>query len=71
MKINNLGSFSDKDGNTYDILEEVKEVVSRPLSEPPSTHDGFKGYRTSCGIPVNVKNGVFVTWNNVVLTPVA
>jgi|GEM_PF-3827602 len=70
MKINNLGLFRDKNGNEYEIIEEISQTVSRPLNGSPITHDGAKGYRTSCGIPVNVKNGVFITWNDVVLIPV-
>ncbi|MDY0362972.1 MAG: hypothetical protein RBR08_16100 [Desulforegulaceae bacterium] len=69
MKINNLGLFSDNDGNTYEIIEEVEQIVTRPLSGAPTTRDGAKGYRTACGIPVNFSNGVFITWDDVVLTP--
>ncbi|UTM59249.1 hypothetical protein L4174_021335 [Photobacterium sp. CCB-ST2H9] len=70
MKINNLGLFRDEFGNTYEIIEEVSQKTSRPLNGIPTTHDGAKGYRTACGIPVNVKNGVYCTWDNVVLIPV-
>ncbi|MBO1257091.1 hypothetical protein J3L16_15510 [Alteromonas sp. 5E99-2] len=70
MKINNLGTFRDHQGETYEILEKVEEITSRGLNEPAIRHDGTKSYETACGIPVNVKNGVFVTWDDVVLTQV-
>jgi hypothetical protein len=70
MKINNLGTFRDVQGKTYEILEDVAQTTTRPLNGSPTTLDGAKGYETACGIPVNVKNGVFVTWDDVVLTPV-
>ncbi|GAA0819527.1 hypothetical protein GCM10009111_23670 [Colwellia asteriadis] len=70
MKINNLGVFRDENGNTYEIIEEISQKVSRPLSGNTTIHDGMKGYRAACGIPVNINNGVYSTWDNVVLTPV-
>lgn len=70
MKINNLGVFRDENGNTYEIIEEIPQIISRSLSVTKTTHDGMRGYRTACGIPVNVNNGVYSTWDNVVLTPV-
>jgi len=69
MKVNNLGIYCDEHGNTYEVIEEVSQVVSRSLTGTPTTHDGTKGYRTSCGIPLNLKNGVFITLNNVSLKP--
>jgi hypothetical protein len=70
MITNNLGLFRDAEDNTYEIIEKVKQTVHQPLKGFPGTHDGFKSYETSCRIPVNVKDGVFVTWDGVVLTPV-
>lgn len=69
MKINNLGMYRDVEGETYEIIEEVTQTVSQPLSGSTTTYDGSKGYRTSCGIPVNVRNDVFVTCDGIVLTP--
>ncbi|ROR22268.1 hypothetical protein FB440_101145 [Vibrio crassostreae] len=70
MKNNNLGSFRDAQGNIYEILEKVAQISTKPLSGSYTNHDGFKSYETTCGIPVNVKNGEFVTWKDVVLKPV-
>lgn len=70
MKINNLGIFQDAKGNQYELLEKVTQVVSRTVSGPPKTLDGRKSYVTACGIPVNVENEKYVTWDDVVLTPV-
>ncbi len=68
MKINSLGIFIDAQGNKYEILESVVQTVNRPLNGSTNSADGAKGYQTACGIPVNVKNGVFVTWDDLVLT---
>ena len=70
MKTNNLGIFQDAKGNKYELLEEVKQVVFRPLSGFPKTLDGSKNYKTACGIPVSFENGNFVTWDDVILMPV-
>jgi hypothetical protein len=69
MKVNNLGIFHDTEGKKYELLEKVTQVKHRPLSGSPTTSDGSIGYETVCGIPVSVKNGNFVTWDNVVLSP--
>jgi hypothetical protein len=62
--------FNDVEGKTYEIIEKVTQTVFRPLDGPPTTLDGSRAYQTSCGIPVSVKNGVFVTRDDVALTPV-
>ena len=70
MKTNNLGIFQDAKGNKYKLLEKVTQVANRSLNGFPKTLDGSKNYETACGIPVNVENGKFVTWDDVVLMPV-
>ncbi len=70
MKINSLGLYRDMDGNTYEIIETIKQLPHRLLKGSSTTHDVSRGYKTACGIPVNLNNGVFVTWDNASLTPV-
>lgn len=69
MKINNLGIFLDAEGNQYILLEKIKQIAFRPLNGAPTIRDGSRQYETACGIPVNVENGAFVTWDDVILTP--
>jgi hypothetical protein len=69
MKTNNLGQFLGDDGKTYEILESITQTTIWPLNEAPKIIDGFKSYRTSCGIDVNFIKGVFLTLDDVVLTP--
>jgi hypothetical protein len=70
MKTNHLGTFLGDNGKTYEVLEDVSQVIHRSLDKPPKTMDGSKSYRTSCGVPVNFKKGIFMTWDDVVLKPV-
>ncbi|MCP4322058.1 MAG: hypothetical protein GY787_09455 [Alteromonadales bacterium] len=70
MKINSLGLYRDMDGNTYEIIETIKQLTHHQMKGSPTTHDGFRDFKTACGIPINLKNGVFFTWDNASLTPV-
>lgn len=68
MKINNLGVFVGSDGKRYEVIETIQVIHSKSINNP-SKHDGSRSYKTFCGIPVNVKNGTFFTWDNVELKP--
>jgi len=66
---NELGVFGDSCGNKYVLIESVRQIVHKTYTGT-TIGEGAKSYKTSCGIPVNVKNGVYITWNDVVLNPV-
>lgn len=70
MKTQSLGKFRDDQGNTYEILEATTQIPSKPLNGSHRNYNGFKEYKTTCGIPINFKNNEFITWRNVVLKPI-
>lgn len=68
MKVTNLGKFNNIHGKVYEVIESVSQSKHSPVKGPKVILDGSISYETSCGKPVNVKDGKFVTWDDEVLT---
>lgn len=68
MKKNNLGQYSDANGNVYTVMEYVTQIKSNTLNSIES-YDGFKSYQTSCGLDLNKRHSNFETLSKILLKP--
>lgn len=69
MKTNILGLYETSNGKVYEVVEYIEQTSSLNLKSGQSTHcDGFRDYKTTCGLDLNKVGENFMTLSNDLLT---